>query len=238
MINKIVSILNGWKTLTNAVESILVDNIAATAPWLAPLVPAYMVHQAMIFILGFPSWIAWAGAAVVEFLGLAAIQTTFTFWDYNEAKRQSDQNAPVKVALATSAFYMAVILTVNVMLDDSTLLLRVAKALLSLLSIIAAVILALRSQHARRLQSIRDEKEERKKAKVTQVTTYQNLPQLSSNLPNLPDNSPNQDWRTISDDDRLKIAGMGVRQIRETYGVTSRTALNWKKNARREVYEQ
>ena len=226
MIDKLVSALNGWKSLTNAVESILVDNIAATAPWLAPLVPAYMVHQAMIFILGFPVWIAWAGAAVVEFLGLAAIQTTFMFWDYNEAKRQSDQTAPVRVALATSAFYMTVVLTVNVMLDDSPFVLRMAKAMLSLLSAVAAVILALRSQHARRLQTIQNEKEERKNRKVTFSESYQKLPVLSEKL-------PGSDWRTLTDDEKLAIVTLGRTKTMQTYGISGRTYLNWERESTR-----
>ncbi len=166
MIDWVVGALQGWLRLIRAIESLLVDAIAATAPWLAPVVPAYMVYGAMKAELGFDQWVAVAGALVVEFLGLSAITTTFQFWDWNDSKNQKDPRAPLAVAIGAALFYLIVVLTVNVILDQATAAHKVAKALLSSLSVIAGIVLAIRSQHARRLAAREQEKAERKAERI------------------------------------------------------------------------
>jgi hypothetical protein len=219
--NKSFSLLREWSRFSRAIETTLIDNIASMAPWLAPVIPAYMAWHSMITSLLFPPMIAFAGALVVEFLGLSAVSTTFTFWDYNDSKRKTDQGAPVAVALITSIFYLAVILLVNVVLDNSPFVERLAKGLLSSLSVVAAVILALRSQHSRRLQAIEQEKTDRKELRLTRKDPA-SLPEISGKLPH------GADWRKLTAEERGKVHQMTVQQIVAKYHVSERTARNWR----------
>jgi hypothetical protein len=221
IIDRTVEGLRGWQRFTRAVEALLIDNIAATSPWLAPLIPAYLAWDSMSNILAFPPWVALAGAAVVELLGLSAVSTTFQFWDYNDTRRKSDQRAPVLLAITTALFYLCVVLTVNVMLDSGPALHKAAKALLSTLSVCAAVVLALRAGHSRRLESIEHVRAERRARRHTSEINYLkkgNLPEIA-------------DWRALPLNDREVVKGMTTRQVVSRYGVSERTARNWRRYA-------
>jgi len=172
MTAKIIAFLESWRDLTRAIEAVMVDNLAATTPWLTPIIPAYLVWRSLIYKLDFSPGIALISAAIVEFLGLAAVHTTFSLWDYNDTRRKSDQRAPVFVAAAASLFYLAVVLVVNLVLDGDDWREMLALFLLSTLTAVAAVILAIRAQHARRLAEIeRDkaERSERRKRKPVEI---------------------------------------------------------------------
>jgi len=163
--------------LTRNLERVTLDLVAATTPWLAPLIPAYLAGHNMLAVLGFPLPLAVIGAAVVEFLGLAAVHTTFQFWQWNETGTGTFR-APTRVAGLVGVFYLAIVITVNVILEVG----RVpavgiaAKALLSLISVAAGVVLALRSQHARRLVEIQQQavsRLEQAKAELEREAEYQ-----------------------------------------------------------------
>ncbi len=156
--------LESLQDTSQTFERVIIDNVSAFTPWLAPLIPASMAYRNMITQLNFSPAISLLGAVAVEFLGLSAVATALEFWKFNEDKRKSDNSAPFIVALLTGVFYVVIILTVNAMLElDHSLEIKVAaKALLSLLSVVAAVIIALRSQHRRRVKDIADEKSQRK----------------------------------------------------------------------------
>jgi hypothetical protein len=157
-------------------ERVVIDNLAAFTPWLAPLIPASMAYHNMITRLDFSPVVSLLGAVAVEFLGLCAVSTALEFWKYNEDKRKTDNSAPFVVALLAGLFYVVIILTVNAMLDltQSLEVKVVAKAMLSLLSVVAAVIIALRSQHRRRLKDIADDKAQRK-AERQKAKSQENL---------------------------------------------------------------
>lgn len=231
--NKITNFLRGWALLTRAVEGVLIDNIAATVPWLAPVVPAWLAYHNMTGVLGMPSWIGLVGAAVVEFLGLSTVSTAFSLWEYNDARRKTDHAAPLWVAIITAGFYLAVVLTVNVILDAAPPVERLAKGLLSTLSIAAAVTLATRAQHARRLQAAADERAERREMRKERKEKHAgNLPETFRNFPEVSEtfrNSP--DWRHLGLAEREAIAEMSTAAIVERYGVDDRTARNWRTKA-------
>lgn len=159
---RLTAFFNGWRELTRAIEFALVDNLAATAPWLAPVIPAYLAWRNMTNVLQFPAWVALIGAIVVETLGLSTVHTVFSLWDYNDARRKSDQRAPVWIAIITAGMYITIVMVVNVLLEERPMVEMIAQALLSLLSVVAAITLAVRANHARRLADIRIEREERK----------------------------------------------------------------------------
>lgn len=235
----VITFLQRCMGLSQALELMLVDVIAALIPWLAPVIPAYMAFSHMTSVLAFPAWVATLGAMVVEFLGLSTVHTTFSFWRYNderEARRIQHQQhgrgrrkalprraagAPVLVAGITAGFYLAVIITVNVLLDDAGLVEKIAKALLSLLGTVAAVTLAIRAQHARRLAEAEERKLSRKE-------------NLSRKVPRKVSRKDfEDDWRKLPIEDKELMRNMSRDEIEQTYGVIRRTANNWYHKARR-----
>ncbi len=149
-------------------ESTFIDTIAAVTPWLAPLIPAYLVYSNMTQRLDYPPFFGLIGAAAVEFLGLSAIHTAVTFWQWND-NHKSD-TAPFWFAFGAGLFYVVIVLTVNAALDiwrGSEGVKILAHALLSLLSVDAAMIIAIRAQHARRLSERGEALKERQAARRT-----------------------------------------------------------------------
>lgn len=131
--------MDGWRHLIQVSERTLIDNVAATVPWLAPISPAYMAWHNAVTLLDWPEWVAWMVAAAIEGLGLSVISTAFQLW--------RDKRNTFWVAVVTTVFYLSVVITVNVLLELGFPA-WIAKALLSLLSVPAAVTIALRSQNA------------------------------------------------------------------------------------------
>lgn len=153
-------------TSVKRIESTLIDAIAAITPWLAPLIPAYLVYHNMTERLGYTPLFGLIGAAAVEFLGLSAVHTAVTFWQWNDSHRV--ERAPFWFAFGAGLFYVVIVLTVNAALDiwrDNDSVKILAHALLSLLSVDAAVIIAIRAQHARRLSERDEARQERKAAR-------------------------------------------------------------------------
>jgi len=157
MSNGFVDATRDVQKVADAAESIILDLLAATAPWLAPLFPAYIAFTHISDVLRMPFWLAVVGGIVIEALGLTTIHTTFQFWHYNanpqhpKGGETNEWKAPVLPAALAGVFYLTIVITVNVLLDNSVFIERLAKALLSLISVVAAVTLALRAQHKRRL---------------------------------------------------------------------------------------
>ena len=249
----VIGFLEGWRAITNAFERTLVDNVAATVPWLAPISPAYMAFHNVTTIFGWDPWVAWTIALAVEGLGLAVTSTAFHLWDWNDTKKDKDRSAPLWVAITTVVFYLIVVITVNVILDSqATAPERIAKALLSLLSVVAAVTLALRSQHARRVEERNLELEERRaeRKEEREFKRQLKLKELESSveegkLPKVSEKDSERsasfgkyrDWRHVPEEDRLKIFQMrsDVRLVMAEYGVSERTGYNWIGNAEEEL---
>ena len=164
-VTAVVAGLEGALELSRAFERLLVDVLVAYIPLFAPVIPATIAFFSLYFVLKMPLAVCLIGAAVVEFLGLGTVTTTMQFVDYNASKKDDDPPAPTKMAIGTMIFYLIVVLTVNVLLDDSTSIHKVAKLLLSTLSVAGAVTISLRGQHARRMatKAIRDAKTEAEK---------------------------------------------------------------------------
>ena len=256
----IIGFLDGWRNITNAFERTLVDNVAATVPWLAPISPAYMAFHNVTTIFGWDIWVAWTIALAVEGLGLAVTSTAFHLWDWNDKKKDKDQAAPFWIAITTVIFYLSVVITVNVILDiHASLTERTAKALLSLLSVVAAVTLALRSQHARRIEEKSDELEERRaerkeerefkrKLKLKELenkSTDEKLLKVASKVSENDHATPEtfgkyHNWRRVPDEERMRVFQMrgDVRLVMAEYGVIERTAYNWIENAEKEFIDK
>ncbi len=226
----IIGFLDGWRQLIAAMERTLVSNVAATVPWLAPIAPAYMAWHNSVNLLSWPIWVAWMVAAAIEGLGMSVVSTAFELWDWNDTKKDKDQNAPVLIAVAAVIFYLSVVIIVNVLLELGWPV-WIAKALLSLLSVPAVVTLALRSQHARRMDvkhaedEIRREerKEEREfKRQMKLMEARGELPKVSAKVSETSANQPAtfgkwQRWPAVPDETKREIA----RVIAENRAVNS-----------------
>ncbi len=255
------SIMDGWRHVIQVSERTLIDNVAATVPWLAPVSPAYMVWHNAVNLLGWPVWVAWVVALAVEGLGLSVVSTAFSLW--------KSRSAAFWVAVATTGFYLAIVITVNVALELGAPV-WIAKALLSLLSVPAAVTIALRSQQAQAVEEVRgaevrsaeerikeEEREYQRKVDSEERERRHELRMLKVTPPHLtPSPSPNgrapfgeggkvsegfgrfpetfrkwDDWRKVPSSERGKIAELTTAEIVERYGTIERTAANWKKEA-------
>jgi hypothetical protein len=162
LINKIVSSLRGLLELNRAVESLLVDIVASYAPWIAPIPVAMMSYDHMVRLLELPTIAALAGAVCIEFLGLSAVSTCVQFWTWNADATKTQKRAPFALAMGAGIFYLAVVVTLNAMLDDAPTVHRIAKGLIASLSAVAAVILAMRASHSRRVDNAQQERERRR----------------------------------------------------------------------------
>ena len=244
--NKVREFLRMIQAIVQELETTLVDTLAAVAPWLGPIAPAYLAYQAMVNVLMLPEWVAFVIAAVIELLGISTINTSVQFWNYNQTKRQSDPNAPFLLALSMAVFYLAVVLVVNVLLDDAEAIHKTAKFLLSALSPVAAVTLSLRAQHTRRMLDVASLKAQGKADRIAKkLAEGQNgsskvSVKVSEKEPQAPEHPETygkwKHWTKVPPDERMKIAGMtDVRQVMDTYGVSERTGYNWMRDARSEM---
>ena len=165
-------------------EKRLLDFVAAIAPWLAPLIPTYFAaYNAYEHLTKGKEW--WDVAAVVivalvvETIGLAGVHTAIQFWNWNRTKRKTDDAAPMGLAIVAVVVYVAIIITVNGILDYYAVAdpghlpyVRIAAvAMLSMLALNSALIVALRAgqQTARRKPSrlTRSGKNNRRSGKIT-----------------------------------------------------------------------
>ena len=78
-------------------EAMFIDTVAAVTPWLAPLIPAYLVYHNMTQRLGYPPIFGLVGAAAVEFLGLSAVHTAVTFWQWNDNHKTSARRSGLRL---------------------------------------------------------------------------------------------------------------------------------------------
>ena len=238
MVDKIVSALKAWQRLTRAVESLLIDNIAATLPYLTPILPSFLMYHNLAEVLGFPHFIALIGAVITEGLGLASIATAYMLWDYGDSKKTGHRNSPFLVAASMTLLYLLVVILVNSLLDAGSFLVKLAKLLLTLLTVVSGVILAIRSQHARRLAEAEQLRAERKAEKQNR--------QLASNLQQVVANSTEvaqillkpqkKDWRLLTPEEKALVAGMSAYDIQQHFRIPSRTASEWRRRARDNGY--
>lgn len=230
-----------WGQVTRVLEATLIDNLAATIPWLAPVVPAYMIYKSLAETIHFPLPVAILSAVVVEFLGLVTVSTSVQFWTWNDSKRQADPQAPVRLAVVTAGAYLAIVITVNVILDlGSPIEQLFAKALLSTLSVSAALTIAIRSQHARRLAEIEQSKAQ-KRAERRERQLSASSPVTSGEIGDFQKVAAARkvaDWRRLTVQEKEAIAGLPTRDLVEIYPISERTAREWIEKSRKNGYHE
>lgn len=170
-------------------EGSIVNILSAIAPWGAPLAPASMAYGEMIGPLGFSKPVAVILAIVIEILGLATVSTTISFWQHNREHKGSEQ-MPVALAGGMFGCYLAIILTVNVLMELPNEWIGfpiIARALLTLLAVPAAVTLVIRVMYTdlvrrlareRETQIIREQEERQREQEREEKQRNDRLEQL------------------------------------------------------------
>lgn len=155
--NKFFDVITNF---VNGIEDSLINFISVVILWMIPIVPAYLTYNHSVVDLGFPTWVAWTTACVVEFLGLASMRTSIKFFEHNKRYSSDVRQAPFWGAVATYVFYIVVVLSVNVLLDWGKVEGRHiwAIALFSLLSVPGGYLISARAQHTELLRQIEDER--------------------------------------------------------------------------------
>lgn len=245
----VVRFLRGWQALADEAESVLVSNIAATVPWLAPVIPAWMAYSNLTTDLGMPGAIGFVGAIVIEGLGITTISTALELWRYNDRRAKSEESAPLALALVTSGAYLVVVLATNVVPEWGgggawqTVLVR---GLLTLMSVPAAVVLGLRAQHHRRVADRdRERRERRDERRERQAARYGEMPQVAASRRESPrvatsrrESPKTPDWRALGVEDRERIAAMSSSEVMAEWPVSARTAREWREKARNNGWHQ
>jgi hypothetical protein len=158
-------LFRGISDVINGGENAIIDAISAITPYLVPIIPAYLtffhVHDPQG--MNFPVEIAWTSAIVVEFLGMSSMATTIRFWRNNQRYKSDKNQAPFWLALGTYIFYLAVTMTVNVLLEvesaTRTTTVIWSIGLFSSLSVPSGVIISIRSIY----RDMLDERNEQRK---------------------------------------------------------------------------
>lgn len=142
----------------NGAEKSLLDLLSALVPYFVPIIPAYLTYYHTRDQMAFPVQVAWTAAFVVEVLGMTSISTAIRFYRHNQryAKSLIQNKAPFGLAIFTYAFYLVVVLSVNVLLEveaekrEPVIILAIA--LFSLLSVPSGVLISIRSQYSEMLE--------------------------------------------------------------------------------------
>lgn len=227
--------LNDWIRDT---ENSIVNFLSAFAPWLAPLIPAYMTYQHAVEKLRFHPFFAFSGAAVVEVLGFSAVSTFLSFWFHNRRNPAESKKAPVFVVVIAFSFYLALIVFSNVLLDaypNERWAEITVRALFTLQTIPAALLVSVRTQHRELLSEMARERSERKQK--GSETSRKEEDQASETFRNFP-----KDWRQLepmlSHEQTVEIAKLTPDKVRtwaQKIGVSEKTITNWRASAREKL---
>ncbi len=153
--------------------SAIIGNIASNlAPLLAGILPAYMTWHHIVTVLLYPEWVAWAGAGLVEFLGLGAGQEIMEVWNHNRKYKDAKAKMPFLNSGAAAAWYILIMVVFNVILEaqpHSNFWKIFAQALFATLAIAGYALFSAKTLRrawvTERAQSMVERREERRKAR-------------------------------------------------------------------------
>ncbi|MBK8467714.1 MAG: hypothetical protein IPL32_18020 [Chloracidobacterium sp.] len=190
LVRGIIYVLEEWRVLTVVFERTFTSNMAATVPWIAPLIPASFALKNAAEKLHVQNGVEYIIAASIEGLGMSVTSTAFELWDWSDKNRDAKMSAPIRISIGTVVFYIVIVIAVNVGLDLGWAD-WVIRAMLSLLSIPAIVTLALRSQHSRRIAEqeaakiaadLRELAQQEEKVRVDEISAEAQRKQLEFEL--------------------------------------------------------
>jgi hypothetical protein len=156
----------------NGAEKSFLDLLSALVPYFVPIIPAYLTYYHTRDQMSFPNEVAWTAAFVVEVLGMTSISTAIRFYRNNQKYSTSQNKAPFGLAIFTYAFYLVVVLSVNVLLEVEAAkrapVIILAIALFSLLSVPSGVLISIRSQYSEMLEDRESRKNSQQPSKGLQ----------------------------------------------------------------------
>src|SRR5687768_7176086 len=164
--NFLGSIFQMIADVLNGAERSFLDLLSVIVPYAVPIIPAYLTYYHARDLMAFPDWVAKTAAFVVEVLGITAVSTAIRFWRNNSLYKSEKEKAPFRLAVAVYAFYVLIVLVVNVLLEivsgarPGAVILAIA--LFSLLSIPSGILISIRAQYTEMLEDRNERKQERR----------------------------------------------------------------------------
>ena len=186
----------------NSAERSFLDLLSALVPYAVPIIPAFLTFDHVHKMMGFDVWVAWTAAFVTEVLGITSVSTAIRFYRHNAiyaaqtiAAQQTDpaqkknqkvkanaittkknksakNKAPFGLAIFTYVFYLAIVLSVNVLLliesQSKTAAVIWAIGLFSLLSVPSGILISIRSQFGEMLEEKKEQQAARRAARYPQ----------------------------------------------------------------------
>lgn len=139
-------------------EQVRIELLSAYAPYLAPLIPAVLTYLDLTSFLSLGEEIpvflrhgfGIVAGLTVEFLGLASGHTLASFQAHNKANAAKKNQVPIWPILFTFGMYLAIVLSLNVILPWSHITPTEAftRAALSLMTVPSIIIISTRAMHA------------------------------------------------------------------------------------------
>jgi polyferredoxin len=212
------------------IEASFVNFISAVAPWLAPLVPAYMTYWHAVDTLDFPEWVAFPAALVVEILGFSAVSTFMTFWFFNRRNKANAKKAPLPLVVFAFFFYLALIVTSNILLDASggaEWAVIAVRALFTLQTIPAALIVVARAGHRSLLSDMAKEKAEQDANRANE--------EANRSPEDEPKTNRSRTFANLSQSEKYYIVNTKSTEAAKEFGVTERAIQKWRKQVQEEM---
>lgn len=225
--------INEW---VRGTESSVVNFVSAVAPWLAPITPAYMTYDHAVNKLHFPVWVATPAAAVVEILGFSAVSTLMSFWFFNRRNRAEAKKAPMGWVMFAFAFYLALIVCSNVLLDalqNNTNAIIAVKALYTLQTIPAALIVIARVGHKDLLAEMA---KERAANKTNGSANGSQAGEQETNETANKTNAP-RTFASLTNSDKYLIVNNPSKESAKTFGVSDRAVQKWRIRIQEEMQQ-
>lgn len=164
--NILINLFTAFSNTVNGAERSVLDALSAIVPYTTASIPAYLTFTHSRDYMGFSELIAGLASFTVEVLGVTAVSTAIRFWQWNNNHSNKAERAPFWLAVGTYAFYILVVLSVNVILEvyagKHAPAVIWAIGLFSLLSIPSGVLISIRAQFGEMLEDKREKLEKRR----------------------------------------------------------------------------
>jgi hypothetical protein len=209
----------------NQFEDSFVNFISVIIPWGVPLIPAVILFDHLIKI-GWRPWVAFIAAAVVEGLGLATINTYFRFERHNKRYKDQKNKMPVWVVIVAYAWYLAIVLFVNVVFDivaGVSWERIIAITAFSTLSLPASALISVRGMFS----EWKGEHERRHSGTRTEANETNEPESKETNETNEQANG-SRTFKSLTNEEKKEIKFGDTKALAAKFNVTERAIQKWK----------